>query len=128
MRRDVGIDAVGGKANARAGMFENVAELGAMQLGVGRHRGKAGVPDAVEQFEIGRRILGGDGDAVAGFKSAALAQGAGQPRGAFRQLAVGRDHARAGRRGSGHAGMTESGAFKPRRDVHGGVAVTFTSR
>ena len=39
------------KHTPRAGMFENVAELGAVQLGVGRHRGEAGVPDRVEHFD-----------------------------------------------------------------------------
>ena len=41
-----------GKAHARAGMFENITELGAVQLGIGRHRGKSGVPDAEQQFDI----------------------------------------------------------------------------
>ncbi len=66
MRSDVGINALGRKANARAGMFEDKPKLGAVQLGVGRHRGKTGMPDAVEQFEITVRILGGDGDPFAG--------------------------------------------------------------
>ena len=66
-------------------MFEDVAELGAVQLGVGRHRGKTGVPDAEQQVEIVLRILGGDGDALAGREPEALAQGAGQPRGAAGQ-------------------------------------------
>ena len=71
-------------------MLQNVAELGAVQLGVGRHRGEAGVPDAVEHFEIVGRVLGDDGDAVAGLEAELLAQGAGKPRGALGQFAVGR--------------------------------------
>ena len=60
-------------------------------MGVGRHRGKPGVPDAVEQFEIGRRILGGDGDAIAGLELEAITQAAGEPRRARGELAGGRD-------------------------------------
>ena len=117
MRRDLGVEAGRGEADARAGMFEDVAELGAVQLGIGRHRGEAGVPDAEEQFEISRRILGDDRDAVAGREPEALAQGAGQPRGARRQFAVSRDHARAGRRRR-QRGVAETGALKPQGDVH----------
>ncbi len=125
MGGDLGADAVRRKANARAGMFEDVTEFGTVQLGVGRYRGEAGIPDAVKQLEIVMRILGGDGDPLAGRKSKALAQGARKPRGAFRQLAVGRDHARAGSRRRPRR-VAESGSFKPRRDVHG--ARRFTSR
>ena len=90
MRRDLAVDAGRGKADARAGMIENVTELGAVQLGVRRHHGKTGVPDAEQQFEIVRGILGGDGDALTGRELEALAQGAGKPRGAAGQFAIGR--------------------------------------
>ncbi len=122
VRRDVGIEALGGKADARARLLQDVAELGAVQLGIGRHRGEPCVPDAVKQFEIMMRILGGDGDPLAGRQAELLAQGAGQPRGACRQLSVGCDHARAGRRRRPRR-VTESGAGKPRRDVHDRAAV-----
>ena len=117
VRRDLGVEAGRGKADARAGMLENVAELGAVQLGVGRHRGKPGVPDAVEQLEIVRRILGDDGDAVAGREPEPLAQGAGQPRRALGQFAVARDDARARRRRRQRR-MAETGASSHRRDIH----------
>ena len=55
VRRDLAVEPVGGEADARAGMLEDVAELGAVQLGIGRHRGEPGVPDRVERLEIVRR-------------------------------------------------------------------------
>ena len=117
VRRDLAVDAGRGKADARAGMLQDVAELGAVQLGIGRHGGEPGVPDAVEQFEIVGRILGGDGDAVAGRKPEPLAQRAGQPRGARGKFAVGRNDARARCRRRQRR-MTETGAIKPEREVH----------
>ena len=57
-------------------------------------------------------IHSGDGNTVTGRKPQALAQGAGQPHRAFRQLAIGYDHACAGRR-CRKCRMTESGAFEP---------------
>ena len=73
VRRDLGLKARRGEADPRARMLEDEAELAAMQLGVRRHRGKPGVPDAVHQGEIIDRVLGRDGDAIAGLKRAALA-------------------------------------------------------
>ena len=95
--RDFCIKARRGEAHAGAGMLEDKTQLRAVQLGIGRHRGEPGVPDAVKQFEIMLRIFGGDGDTVAGHKMKFIAQGAGKPRGACRELAIGRDHARTGR-------------------------------
>ena len=94
MRRDLAVESVGGKAHPRAGLLEDVAKLGAVQLGVGRHRGEPGVPDRIERLDIVRAVLGDDGDAVAGLEAEA-AQRAGEPRGAARRLAVGPQHARA---------------------------------
>ncbi len=59
-------------------MLEDVPEFGAVQLGIGRHGHQTGVPDAVEQFEIVMRILGGNSDALAGDETKAAAQGAGK--------------------------------------------------
>jgi hypothetical protein len=38
-------------------LFEDVAKLGAVQLGVDRHRGKTGVPYRVKCFEVVRAVL-----------------------------------------------------------------------
>jgi len=54
MRRDLGVNATRGETNTRAGMIQNVSKLGAMQFGIGRHRGEASVPDTVEQRDIVR--------------------------------------------------------------------------
>ena len=80
MRRDLAFYAGRGETHARAGMLENVTEFGAVQLGIGGHRGEPRVPDAVDQFEICGRVLGDDGDAVAGRESESLAQRAREPR------------------------------------------------
>src|SRR5579885_1558101 len=64
------------------------------------------------------RVLGGDGDAVAGRESELLPQCASKPCRTPREVTIGRDHFRS-RRGGGERRVTESGAFKPRRDIHG---------
>ena len=46
MRRDFGVETFGYETDLRARMFENIAQLLAMKLGVCRYRGKPGVPDA----------------------------------------------------------------------------------
>ena len=117
VRGDLAVDAGGGKADARARLLQDVAELGTVQLGIGRHRGKTRVPDAVEQRDIVGRIFGRDDDAVAGLKSAFIAQRARQPRRARGQFAVGRNHTRAQSR-RGPIRVTETGAIKPQREVH----------
>src|SRR5262249_49905207 len=117
MRRDRRIEPRRCKADARAGMLEDIAELGAVQLGIGRHSGEPHVPDAEQQFEIGRRILADDGDAVAGGELQSSAQAAGQARGALGQFAVACDDART-ERCRRHVWMTKSRAIKPRRDIH----------
>ena len=49
-------------------MFEDVAELGAVQLGVRRHRGETRVPDAEQDFHIFGTVARDDGDAVTGLQ------------------------------------------------------------
>ncbi len=112
VRRDLAVDAGRSEADARAGLLQDIAELGAMQLGVGGNGGEAGVPNAVQQREIVGRILGRDGDAVAGRKFEPAAQRAGQARGARGELAIGRNDAGARSRRRQRR-MTESGAIKP---------------
>ncbi len=98
-------------------MLENVAELGAVQLGVGRHRGQPGVPDAVEQFEIMRRVPGGDGDAVAGRKTELVAQAGGEPARPLGELRKARHDSRAGRDRRQRA-VFEARGFKRQSEVH----------
>ena len=65
-----------------------------MQLGIGRHRREPRVPDRVKHVEIVGRVLGRDGDAVAGLQAAAAPQRAGEPGGAAGELAIASQHAR----------------------------------
>jgi hypothetical protein len=103
-------------------MPENVAELRTMQLGIGRHRREAGMPDGVKRFEIIRAVLGGDGDAVAGRKLERFSQGSGQPRhpGGERRVIAHDQRADRERR---QRGVTLSRAFKPQRDIHDPAAL-----
>ena len=104
MRRDLAIDALRGKADARAGVFEDVAQLGTVQLGIGRHGDAACVPDAIEQRQIVRRIFRDDGDAVAGLEFELVTQRAGDAGSPSGQFAVAHHHALA-RSGGGQCGM-----------------------
>ncbi len=80
------------KAQPRAAMAEDVAELLAMQLGVDRHRHQPGMPDAEERLEIGGPVGHRDGDALARPIGGLARQHAGQRRGACGPLRVGRMH------------------------------------
>ena len=73
MRRDLGIELVGSEADAGAGMLQNVAELAAVQFGVGRHCGQPRMPDAEHQLHIVGAVLRRDGDALARLQAEALA-------------------------------------------------------
>ena len=55
VRRDLVVEAGRREAHARAGMFEDVAKLAPVQLGVRRHRREAAVPDAVDRLDDIRR-------------------------------------------------------------------------
>ena len=66
VRRQLAVQSRRGKAHARARMLNDVAELTAVQLGVGRHRGKPAVPDAVNRLDVFDAVLGNDRDTVAG--------------------------------------------------------------
>jgi len=112
MRRDRAIESGRSEANARAGLLQDKAELGAMQLGIGGNGGKTGMPDTVQQGEIVGRILGRDGDAVAGLEPQPVAQRAGQPRRARGELAIGRDNLLPRGR-CRQRRMAEAGALKP---------------
>ena len=70
------------------------------------------MPDAVEKLEITVRILGGDGDSIAGLKLQPIAQGSRKPRGAAGQVAIACYNARA-RRGRPLSGVTETSTLKP---------------
>ena len=74
MRCDLGVESVGSEANAGAGMLQNVAELAAVQFGVGRHRGEPRMPDAEHELDIIGAVLRRDGDALARLQAEALAQ------------------------------------------------------
>jgi hypothetical protein len=75
-------------------LFENVAKLGAVQLGVGRHRGEAGVPDRIEHFDIVRAVLRSDRDAVTRLETHSL-QCTGEARDTRGNFAVASQHPRA---------------------------------
>ena len=74
VRRDLGIESVGSEADAGAGVLQNVAELAAVQLGVGRDRGEPRMPDAEHELDIVGAILRRDGDTLARLQAEALAQ------------------------------------------------------
>jgi hypothetical protein len=63
--RDLLIQPGRGEADPCAGMFEDVAELPAMQLGVRRHRREPAEPDAVNGLDVLDAILGDDRHAIA---------------------------------------------------------------
>ena len=99
-------------------MLQDVGELERMQLGIGRHGGKPGMPDTKEQLEVFGRVLGDDGDAVAKIEPEALAQRAGKPRSAAGKIAIAAHDARADG-GGRRAAMAHARAVKPKREVHG---------
>ena len=109
-RRDVSIEARGDKACARTRMFEDVADLRAVQLGVNEHSSEAGVPNPVQRFEIGDAILCNDRDAIAAVELAARAQRPGKPRRPHGECAIVEEDAFA-QRGGRAAWMTFPGAF-----------------
>ena len=119
--RDLRVESGRSKADARAGMFEDKAELGAVQLGIGRHRGKPGVPDAEQQFDIVVRILGDDGDALAGLELEPIAQRAGKPRGAAGEL-----RRRSRPRACPLAAAGSAGWPRPARSSHNARFMTLT--
>ena len=95
MRRNLGIEPVGSEADAGAGMLQNIAELAAVQLGIGRHRGEPRMPDAEHELDIVEAILRRDGNTLAGFQAEVRAQRRRQSRGASGDFAVTPDNARA---------------------------------
>ena len=109
---------VGGEAQARAAVLQDVAELGRVQLGVDRDRRKPGVPAGVEHLDERRAVDHGQRDPLAGAEAEALAQVPGQGRAPAGELAVGAPGRRAqGERRpvpvAGRASVQESG------EVHG---------
>ena len=52
MGRNRAFEVQRGEANLCLRMLEDVAQLGAVQLGIGGDRHEAGVPDGVEHVEI----------------------------------------------------------------------------
>ena len=94
-------------------MFEDVADLRAVQLGVNKHSSEAGVPSPVERFEVSNAILCDNGDAVARVELAARAQRLGKPRRPRGERAIIEDNALA-QRGGRTVRMTFPGAFEPR--------------
>ena len=73
VRCDLGIEPVGREADAGAGMLQNVAELAAVQFGIGRHRGKSRVPNAEHELHIIGAVLRRYGDTLTRLKTEALA-------------------------------------------------------
>jgi hypothetical protein len=116
VRSDLAVEPRRGKADARARLLEDVAELRAMQLGVGGNGGEPGMPDRIERFEIVRAVLGDDGDAIAGHKPKAL-QRTGEPRHPAGDLAVAPQAARA-KAERRTLRVLPAGAFKCEREVH----------
>jgi hypothetical protein len=121
VRADLAVESVRGEADASAGVFQDIGELAAVQLGVRRHRGQSRVPDAEHQFEIIRRIFRDDGDALTGLKAEALPQRGGEPSHAAGDFRVIPDDARAQAQRR-PVPVTQSYAFEPQREVHGGYA------
>jgi hypothetical protein len=94
VRRNLAFERLRCEAHARPRLFQDVAKLGAVQLGIGRHSGEAGMPDRIKHFEIVGAVRGGDGDALAGRQPEGV-QRAGKPRHAARHFAIAAQHARA---------------------------------
>ena len=118
--RDLGIEPVRSEADAGAGVLEDVAKFAAVQFGVGRHRGQAGMPDAEHQLDIVRTILRGDGDPLAGRKPEALPQRSREPCRAAGDVAIISDDAGAEAERRPIA-VAQSRAFEPERQVHGNL-------
>jgi hypothetical protein len=97
-------------------VLEDVGELEPVQLGIGGHGREAGMPDAVHDIEIVGRVLGDDGDAVAGLQTELAAQRAREAGDALGERAIGADHlgALADRRT-----VRVTRAREPVRNVHG---------
>jgi hypothetical protein len=93
-------------------VLEDVAELGAVQLGVGGHGRETRMPDRVHRFEIFDAVPRDDGDAVARVEPQPRAQRGSEARGAHGKCSVVEDHA-AAERGGGEARMALPRAFKP---------------
>ena len=101
-------------------MFENVADLGAVQLGIDKHGGEARVPNPVKRFEISDAILCNNRDAVAGYEFTAGAQRAAEACGAGGERAIIEDHLVAetdGRTGR----MAFPRTFEPQCKIHGRI-------
>jgi hypothetical protein len=110
------VEPLGDETHPRAGLLEDVAEFGAVQLGVGRHRGQSRVPDRVQHFDIVRTVPGDDGDAVAGVQ-AETAERTGEPRHPAGHVAVVAQHPRAKpKRRAPWIVFTR--AFKEEREIH----------
>src|SRR3954465_11239593 len=114
--RDLLIEARRRQADARTGMFENIAKLAAMQLGARRHCCEPAMPEFENGLENLHAILRDDGDTIAGFEVERMQRVRKPPR-ALGESAVGLHDARA-IANSPKAGMTQACARKPRRDVH----------
>ena len=125
VRADLAIKSARGEADASAGVFQDISELAAVQLGVRRHRCQSRVPNAEHQFEIVRRIFRDDGDALAGLKPEALPQRSREPSHASGALGIAPDHARARAEGR-PIPVANSRAFEPKRQVHRTLPATGT--
>ena len=90
--RDFLVEARRRETDARAGMFEDVAELAPVQLGVRRHRSESAVPDAVDRLDIFDAVLRDDRDAIAGLQPEPV-QRIREPRRALGKRAVALRHA-----------------------------------
>src|SRR5262245_6545014 len=96
-------------------MFEDVADFGAVQLGIDRHGAEARLPNPIECFEIGHAMLRNDCDAVAGFTD--RVQRAAESRNARGKRAIIKEYPLA--EGGGRtARMTFSRAFEPQCKIH----------
>ncbi len=115
MRGKLAVEPVGNETHPRAGLFEDVAQLGAVQLGVGRHRGQARMPDRVQHFDIIRAVPGDDGDAITGVETE-RAERTGEPRHPARRVAVAAQHPRAKPK-RGAAWIVPARAFQKEREV-----------
>ena len=118
VRGKIALELGRGEAELCAGVLEHVAELGPMQLRVRRHGRKARPPQAVEDLDVFRAVLGDDGDALARREAELSAQRRGEARGPRGKLGIGANDAAAVTDG-GAVRVGFARALEPKRDVHG---------
>src|SRR2546427_13122499 len=101
-------------------MLQDITELRAMQLGICGYGRESAMPGGVEHVEIVDGVLGGDRNPVARLQPKAVAQCAGEPRGAAGKLTIAAHHLLAPA-DSGQSGMAKARALEPQREIHSAI-------